>query len=209
MTKTTYRAQDVHLSGLSGISDRTLEMHAGLYNGYVKNTNLLTEQLAELRHKGRAGAVNPAYAELTRRLGFEYGGMILHEYYFGNLAPKGRGEVSKSLQHALEQNFGGFDSWKADFAAVGSLRGVGWAILYEDPANQQLSNQWITLHQQGVPSGFKPLLVMDVWEHAYLLDYMPAERGRYIDAFFSNVDWTVVNARLASPAADRVVRHAA
>jgi len=209
MTKTVYRAQDVRLSGLTGISDRTLEMHVDLYRGYVKNTNLLTEQLTEMRQKGRAGAVNPAYAELTRRLGFEYGGMVLHEYYFGNLAPKGHGEVSAPLRHAFEQAFGGFDAWKADFAAVGSLRGVGWAILYEDPVNKQISNHWITLHQQGVPASFKPLLVMDVWEHAYLLDYMPAERGKYIDAFFGNVDWTAVNARVANPVADRLARHAA
>jgi Fe-Mn family superoxide dismutase len=209
MTGTAYRPQDVHLSGLSGISDRTLAMHIDLYRGYVRHTNLLTEQLAEMREKGRARAANPAYAELTRRLGFEYGGMVLHEYYFGNLAPKGRGEISAPLRHALEQSFGGFEAWKADFAAVGSLRGVGWAILYEDPANKRLSNHWIALHQQGVPAGFKPLLVMDVWEHAYLLDYPPADRGKYIDAFFGNTDWTVVNARLASPAADRLVRHAA
>ena len=209
MTKTVYRPQDVSLSGLSGISDRTLEMHLDLYRGYVKNTNLLTEQLAEMRDKGRAGAANPAYAELTRRLGFEYGGMVLHEYYFGNLAPKGRGEVSAPLRQALEQGFGGFDAWKADFAAVGSLRGVGWAILYQDPATKQISNHWITLHQQGVPPSFKPLVVMDVWEHAYLLDYKPSERGRYIDAFFSNLDWTAVNARLVNPAADRLARQAA
>jgi hypothetical protein len=74
MTKTVYRAQDIHLSGLSGISDRTLEMHLDLYRGYVKNTNLLTERLMEMRQKGRAGAANSAYAELTRRLGCEYAG---------------------------------------------------------------------------------------------------------------------------------------
>lgn len=209
MTKPVYRPQEVRLSGLTGISDRTLEMHVELYRGYVKNTNLLIEQLAEMRHAGRAGAANPAYAELTRRLGFEYGGMVLHEYYFGNLAPKGRGEASVPVRQALEQSFGGLDAWKSDFAAVGSLRGVGWAILYEDPANRQLSNQWVTLHQQGVPPGFKPLLVMDVWEHAYLLDYAPAERGKYIDAFFGNIDWTAVSGRLASPVADRLVRNAA
>ena len=209
MTKTVYRPRDVSLAGLTGISDRTLEMHLDLYRGYVKNTNLLTEQLAEMRENGRFGAANPAYAELTRRLGYEYGGMVLHEYYFGNLAPKGRGEVSVPLRQAFEQAFGGFDAWKADFAAVGSLRGVGWAILYQDPVNKQISNHWITLHQQGVPPSFKPLVVMDVWEHAYLLDYKPSERVKYIEAFFSNVDWTAVNARLVNPAADRLARQAA
>lgn len=209
MTTTVYRPQQFRLSGLSGISDRTLEMHLDLYRGYVKHTNLLTERLAEMAPKGRAGTSDPAYAELTRRLGFEYGGMVLHEYYFGNLAAKGKGELSGPLQRAFEEGFGGFDAWKADFAAVGSLRGVGWAVLYEDPANGALSNHWITLHQQGVPSGFKPLLVLDVWEHAYLLDYRPADRGKYIDAFFANIDWTMVSDRLASPAGARGMNRAA
>src|SRR5215468_2211621 len=136
MSQSLYKAKEFKLSGLKGISDRTLEMHLSLYEGYVKNTNALTEKLAEMTHKKKASAKDPAYAELTRRLGFEYGGMVLHEYYFGNLAPKGHGEVSAPLRHAFEQTFGGFDGWKADFAAVGSLRGVGWAILYEDPVNK-------------------------------------------------------------------------
>ena len=85
------------------------------------------------------------------------------------------------------------------------MRGVGWAILYQDPVNEQLSNHWIALHQDGVPSGFKPILVMDVWEHAFLLDYKPAERGKYIEAFFANIDWDAVQRRLSTAAAVRAV----
>jgi Fe-Mn family superoxide dismutase len=204
MSQSLYKAQEFKLSGLKGISDRTLEMHLSLYEGYVKNTNALTEKLAEMTHKKKASAKDPAFAELTRRLGFEYGGMVLHEYYFDNLAPNGKGIISDETKNAIEKNFTTFENWKADFAAVGEMRGVGWAILYQDPVSQQLSNHWIALHHIGVPSGFKPILVMDVWEHAYLLDYRPSERNKYIEAFFSNINWDVIQQRLTNPAAVRI-----
>jgi Fe-Mn family superoxide dismutase len=203
MAGAVYKVKDFNLSGLNGISDQTLEMHLNLYEGYVKNTNILTERLLEMNRKQEASGKDPAYAELTRRLGFEYGGMVLHEYYFENLAPNGKGVPAKELRAALENSFGGFDNWRADFAAVGEMRGVGWAILYHDPVTQQLSNHWVALHHIGVPSGFKPILVMDVWEHAFLLDYKPSERAKYIEAFFSNINWDVIQRRLASPAAIR------
>lgn len=199
MPQSNYKARDFNLSGLEGISDKTMEMHFGLYQGYVKNTNLLNEQLMEISQKREVSGKDPAYAELTRRLGFEYGGMVLHEYYFDNLAPKGKGQPSTQLKSSLEQSFGGFENWKEGFAAVGEMRGVGWAVLYEDPANGQLSNHWIALHHDGVPSGFQPILVMDVWEHAYLLDYKPSDRGKYIEAFLSNVDWEKASQRLHQP----------
>jgi Fe-Mn family superoxide dismutase len=203
MEQRSYRATKFDLSGLHGISDRTLEMHFELYEGYVKNTNLLTEQLLEMARNKKASGTNPAYSELKRHLGFEYGGMVLHEYYFGNLAPKGRGEISPQFKQTLEKSFESFDAWKSDFVAVGSMRGVGWAVLYQDPLTGQLSNHWIELHQQGVPSGFKPILVMDVWEHAFLIDYKPSQRSKYIEAFFSNIDWNVVNRCFSSTAAVR------
>ena len=205
MAQKKYQAKEFKLSGLQGISDQTLEMHFGLYQGYVKNTNLLTENLLEIASKKEASGKDPAYAELTRRLGFEYGGMVLHEYYFENLAPKGKGKPSNEFKQALENNIGSFDIWKTIFTAVGEMRGVGWAILYQDPVTEQLSNHWVALHQIGVPSGFKPILVMDVWEHAYLLDFKPAERAKYIEAFFANVDWEAVHRRLTTPAALRAV----
>ena len=205
MAQTTYKAKQFKLSGLQGISDETLKMHFALYEGYVKNTNLLMEQISEITHKKKASGLDPAYAELTRHLGFEVGGMVLHEYYFENLAAKGRGSPSSDFKQVLERSFDGFANWKAAFAAVGEMRGVGWAILYQDPVTGKLSNHWIALHQDGVPSGFKPLLVMDVWEHAFLLDYKPAERAKYIEAFFNNVDWDSVHRRLIAPAAVRAV----
>lgn len=202
-TQQMYAPKDFQLSGLNGITDKTLEMHLALYRGYVKNTNLLIEELADMVRKKKASAADPGYAELKRHLGFEYGGMILHEYYFNNLAPKGKGEPSKNLKSALEKSFGGVEDWTADFAAVGNMRGVGWAVLYQDPVTGMLSNHWITLHDQGVPPSFKPLLVMDMWEHAFLPDYKPTGKDKYIEAFLSNVDWTVVNECLKNPASVR------
>jgi Fe-Mn family superoxide dismutase len=191
---TSFKARSFPLSGLTGISDKTLEMHFGLYEGYVKETNQITEQLAELAKAGKA-AKNPVYAEMNRHLGYEYGGMILHEYYFENLAPKGKGKPSAQLTKALEDTFGSFETWKADFMAVGGTRGVGWAVLFRDPITGRMTNQWITLHEQGVPAGYSPILVMDAWEHAFLLDYKPSERAKYIEAFFSNVNWEEVGER--------------
>ena len=119
MAKAVYKPTEFKLSGLKGISDRTLEMHFSLYEGYVKNTNMLTEKLLEMTRKKSVSGKDPAYAELTRRLGFEYGGMVLHEYYFENLAPNGKGALSKETKDAIEKSFTAFETWRADFAAVG------------------------------------------------------------------------------------------
>jgi len=205
MGQASYKARKFQLSGLEGISDETLKMHFGLYEGYVKNTNLLMEEIFEITRRKQPSGLDPAYAELTRRLGFEFGGMVLHEYYFENLAPKGKGSPSSEFKQLIENCFEGFDNWRSAFGAVGEMRGVGWAILYQDPVTQRLSNHWIALHQDGVPSGFKPILVMDVWEHAFLLDYKPAERSKYIEAFFANVNWEAVHRRLTAAAAVRAV----
>jgi Fe-Mn family superoxide dismutase len=204
LTQNPYKQRTFDLHGLTGISDQTLEVHFGLYAGYVKNTNLLNEQLVELLQGGKAGT--PAYAELTRRLGFEYNGMVLHEWYFGNMKREAGGDVSSSsdLGRALGESFGDIETWRKDFAAIGAMRGVGWAVTYLDPATGRLSNHWITLHEDGNIAGFKPIVVMDVWEHAFLLDYKPAERPKYIEAFLANLDTDVAQARL-SGAADRPI----
>src|SRR5205809_6731702 len=139
LTLQNYRPQQFNLSGLTGISDQTLEMHFKLYEGYVQNTNVLTEKIAEILKDGKIDHEEmPAYSELTRRLGFEYNGMVLHEYYFGNMR-KGSTttdpENNSNFFRAAEQSFGSYDIWKADFVSVGKMRGVGWAICYENPSN--------------------------------------------------------------------------
>ena len=184
-----------HLTGLTGISDKTIEIHLGLYSGYVKNTNILNEKVIELTENGKSGT--PEYSELKRRYGFEYNGMRLHEYYFGNLKPGGSNlKESSTIGRAMCETYSSLEVWKNDFVKVGSMRGIGWAILFQNPITKVLSNHWISSHEEGNIAGFVPILVMDVWEHAYLLDYKPAERSKYIESFFSNIDWSVVESRL-------------
>jgi len=204
MESTIYKARDFPLSGLTGISDKTLEVHFKLYEGYVKETNRLAEKIAEFLKDGKVDQEEmPAYSEIKRRLGFENNGMVLHELYFDNLKKNAGGDPASDsgFRRAAVESFGSYEVWKADFIGVGKMRGVGWAICYQDPANGRLSNHWITLHETGNVSGFKPVLVMDVWEHAYLLDYKPAERPKYIEAFFANIDWEMAQKRLARASA--------
>lgn len=195
----TYAPKRWQLSGLTGISDATLETHFALYEGYVKNTNLLNERLVEMRERRENKGVLPKFAELVRRLGFEYNGMRLHEYYFDNLTAHAKGDPQAGrLFDALGCSFGGFDSWKRDFMAVGAMRGVGWAIAYFDTTNAQITNHWIDDHEDGHLAGFLPVVVMDVWEHAWIQDYTPAEKNKYVEAFLRNVDWEVCERRLPS-----------
>lgn len=193
------------LKGLDGISDEQIAEHLKLYAGYVQEVNRLNGELAELRERGRASGRDPEFAELTRRLGFEYDGMILHEFYFSNL--RGSGELkpasTSKISQALVESFGSVEEWRADFQGIGGMRGVGWVLLCQDPVTHRLTNHWVTLHQDGVPASFKPLLVMDVWEHAFMRDYKATERGRYLDAFFRNIAWHVVERRLTEPIAIR------
>jgi superoxide dismutase, Fe-Mn family len=200
-TGDSYDVKPFNLHGLVGISDRTLEMHVKLYEGYVKAVNQLTTQIGEMLKDGRIDQEEmPAYSELTRRLGFEYNGMVLHEYYFENLTKGGakKPDQGSAFLNAAEDSFGTYDMWKLDFSSVGKMRGVGWAICYLNPHSGRLSNHWISLHENGNIAGFIPALVMDVWEHAYLLDYKPSEREAYIESFFSNMNWKTVDARLTT-----------
>jgi Fe-Mn family superoxide dismutase len=194
-----YKPREFNLSGLQGISDKTLEMHFKLYQGYVKETNNLSAKIAEFLRDGQIDQEEmPAYSEFKRRMGFEFNGMVLHEYYFDNLKKQGPGAPAKgsAFHTAAERSFGSYDTWRVDFVGVAKMRGVGWAVCYRDPKTEYLSNHWIGLHETSNVAGFEPILVVDVWEHAYLLDYAPAERPKYIEACFANIDWDVLDARL-------------
>jgi Fe-Mn family superoxide dismutase len=189
--------QFAHLKGLKGISDGVLESHFKLYEGYVNRTNKLTETLSGMQQKGEALGANPAYAEMTRRFGFEYNGMVLHEYYFGNMKPNGSGATpGGKLKKAMEESFGSFENWLADFRAVSTMPGIGWSVTFQDPRTGWLSNHWITLHETNNIAGFKPIIVMDAWEHAFIPDYKPFERAKYVDAYFSNIDYDAAESRL-------------
>jgi len=202
-----YKARTFPFSSLNGISEKTIEMHFKLYEGYVKETNKLSEKIAEILKDGKVDQDEmPAYSELKRRLGFENNGMVLHEYYFENLKKNAGGDPQKDSPFRKQAlaSFGSYELWKTDFVGIGKMRGVGWAICYQDPIHGNLSNHWITLHEVGNVAGFKPILVMDVWEHAFLFDYKPADRPKYIEAFFSNIDWAAVEQRL-EPVAMRAI----
>lgn len=198
-TSTTYTAKTFDLSDLTGISNETLAMHFKLYEGYVTNTNVLNQRIANLIGSGTLDPTqSAAFSELKRRFGFEYNGMVLHEYYFENMQKHGTGDPSTggAFINAATASFGDYDIWKADFVNTGKMRGVGWAAVYQDPSNGAISNHWINLHETGNVAGYKPILIMDVWEHAFIKDYAPVDRPKYIEAFFANINWDVVNLRL-------------
>ena len=199
MSAKVYKPQDFSkVRGLAGISNDQIEEHLKLYEGYVKRTNALTEKLEGLAGEGKASGADPVYAELTRRLGFEYDGVINHEYYFGNLTAGAQAEPSSGsrLARAVEASFGSLSTWLADFRAIATMPGVGWAMTFQDPGTGWLSNHFVTLHENGVPVGFRPILVLDAWEHAFMRDHKAFERAKYVEAFFKNVDWAAVESRL-------------
>jgi Fe-Mn family superoxide dismutase len=191
----TYTPKEyARLIGTTGFSDVLLKNHFTLYQGYVTNTNKELEILEQLLKEGKSAS--PEYAELKRRLGWEFNGMRLHEYYFDNLGGKVPLDADSRLSKKLVENFGSIDAWEKDFRATGAMRGIGWAVLYQDATDDRLINLWINEHDEGHPAGGIPLLVMDVFEHAYMLDY-GLKRAEYIEAFFKIIDWKSVEARLA------------
>jgi len=190
----TYSAKDyTGLIGMEGFSPTLLKNHFTLYQGYVTNTNKLSDLLTAMLKEGRAGS--PEYSELKRRFGFEFNGMRLHEYYFENLGGKASLDKSGTLARKLADAYGSYDAWEQDLKATGVIRGIGWVILYQDNVSGWLFNQWINEHEVGHLAGCRPILVMDVFEHAFMTDY-GLKRADYIAAFFKNINWKVVAGRL-------------
>ena len=189
-----YEAKDYSkLLGMEGFSDTLLNNHFTLYKGYVTNTNKLMDALAAMLKDGKVGT--PEYAELKRRMGWEFNGMRLHEYYFDNLGGKKALDMSDKLAKKLAQDFGSYEAWLQDFKGTGTMRGIGWTILYQDNMSGKLMNQWINEHDVGHPAGCVPILVLDVFEHAFMTDY-GLKRADYIETFFKNINWARVEGRL-------------
>jgi Fe-Mn family superoxide dismutase len=189
-----YEAKDYSkLIGMEGFSETLLKNHFTLYQGYVTNTNKLMDTLASMLNEGKVGT--PEYAELKRRMGWEFNGMRLHEYYFENLGGKAAVDKSGKLGKKLAENFGSYENWEKDFRGTGTMRGIGWVILYQDSVSGKLFNQWINEHDVGHPAGCIPILIMDVFEHAFITDY-GLKRADYIEAFFKNINWAVAESRL-------------
>lgn len=189
-----YQAMDFsYLLGMPGFSDALLRNHMTLYQGYVNNTNKLLDLFDRMLQEGRAET--PEYNETKRRLGWEFDGMRLHEYYFRNLGGNGDTNQAPDLKQLIEAQFGSYENWERDFKATGMIRGIGWAVLYQDSLNGRLINFWINEHDVGHPAGCTPLLVMDAWEHAYMIDY-GLKRADYIESFFRNINWSHVQSRV-------------
>jgi len=186
----SYQVKDYSylLGKLDGISDSVLQMHFTLYQGYVKNTNAIAQTLREMDDR------TIAFGALKRRFGWEFDGMVLHELYFENLGGKHLPSPKSSIYKKIVQDFGSFDKWRQNFLATGMIRGIGWVILYQDPVNDLLYNIWVDEHNINHLAGGVPLLIMDVWEHAYITEY-GLNRGGYLDAFYKNIDWNVVEKR--------------
>jgi len=181
------------LIGMEGFSETLLRNHFTLYQGYVTNTNKMLDTLSQMLRDGKTAA--PEFAELKRRLGWEFNGMRLHEYYFENLGGKTGINKEGKLAKKFAEDFGSFELWEKEFKTTGAMRGIGWVALYQDTAGGKLINFWINEHDVGHPAGCNLILIMDVFEHAFMLDY-GLKRADYIEAFFKNVDWGSAEARL-------------
>ena len=189
-----YTANDyAKLIGMEGFSETLLKNHFTLYQGYVTNTNKVLDTLAQMLKDDKVAT--PEFGELKRRLGWEFNGMRLHEYYFENLGGKTAIDKNGHLAKKLAESFGSYEAWEKDFKATGSMRGIGWVALYQDTINGKLINFWINEHDVSHPAGGNPLLIMDVFEHAFMIDY-GLKKADYIGSFFKNINWTAVEKRL-------------
>ncbi len=189
-----YEAKDYgRLIGMEGFSEQLLKNHFTLYQGYVTNTNKVLDILDQLLKDGKTAT--PEFAELKRRLGWEFNGMRLHELYFDNLGGKGGIDRNGKLAKKMAADFGSYENWEKDFKATGAMRGIGWAVLYQDSASGKLLNFWVNEHDVAHPAGCTPILIMDVFEHAFMLDY-GLKRADYIEAFFKNINGAAAEARL-------------
>jgi Fe-Mn family superoxide dismutase len=185
------------LFGTPGFSDAILKNHFALYEGYVANVNKIADQLAKAPFENKFST--PEYNELKRRFGWEWNGMRLHEFYFENISKENKKITDNSqLTTALTEQFGSYDNWLKDFKATGTMRGIGWTVLYRDSSDNRLFNAWVEEHAMGHLAGCVPLLVLDVFEHAYVLDY-GLKRAEYIEAFLNAVDWRIVSQRFSTP----------
>lgn len=197
---TKFEEQKFSIPELKGISKKTIEEHLKLYAGYVKHTNLILEKIEEYAKDSEKNAY--ALGELQRRFSFEFDGMRNHEYYFAALEGGARAIPSESaLRAAINSGWGSFDTWLARFKAIALTRGVGWAILYYDPTTKRLLNNWNDEQHLGHLTGLSPILALDMWEHSYLFDYVPADKKKYVEAFFQNLNWEVIESNFKEASA--------
>ncbi len=189
-----YEALTFEIPELVGISRESIDLHLGLYAGYVKHVNLIRERLDAYSNDPEANSY--AMAEMQRRLGFEFGGMRNHEYYFAQFEGGAKVLPEGSLKEKIVATWGDYEAWLARFTSIAMTRGVGWAMLYHDPHTDQLVQTWVDEQHIGQLADLDIVLALDMWEHSYMRDYVPADKKKYIDAFFQNLNWEVVSGRL-------------
>ncbi len=196
----TYSVRTFELPELKGLSGDQIAVHLALYEGYVKHSNLIMEKIEKLRAEdaeANAFVIN----ELRRRFGFEFDGMRMHEYYFEQFegGPK-PADTQSPIADAATEKYGSWDKFVAHIKEVAGTRGIGWVVVYFDPKGRTLHTAWVDDHQLGQLSGLPILLALDLWEHAFMVDYKPAEKKTYVDAFLDNLNWDTVERRFISEA---------
>lgn len=190
----TYPTKAFNLPVLTGISEKQIKVHLALYEGYVKHVNLIMEKFAAVR-AGQIEIDPYIVAELRRRFAFEFDGMRMHEYYFaqfeGGSTPLG---ADSSLGKAVAEKYSPQDI-VTHIKEVAGSRGIGWIVVYADPVLQTIHTIFVNDHEVGQLAGLPIILALDLWEHAFMVDYVPADKKNYIDAFFANLNWSVVEKR--------------
>lgn len=188
-----FETQTFDIPELTGISKTNIEEHLKLYAGYVKNANLILEKIPEYNGYASEDTFAPyVVSELYRRFSFEYNGMRNHEYYF-RAFEGGPKEISDGdLKSAIAKEYGSFDAWFAGFKKMALTRGVGWAMLYYDQATDSLLSSWVDEQHLGQLQGCTPVLALDMWEHSFVADYQPSGKGKYVEDFFANLNWEVI-----------------
>lgn len=189
-----YEARKFNLPELKGLSKKQIDLHLTLYEGYVKHANLIMEKLEEMREKDAEGNAY-AMAEIRRRFGFEFDGMRMHEYYFEQFEGEKSGDPESGLAKAAALRYGSGEKFLAHIREVAGTRGIGWVVVYYDQMGKTLHTAWVNDHEIGQLGGCPVILALDLWEHAYMVDYMPSQKKDYIDAFFDNLNWTVCERR--------------
>lgn len=176
---------------LNGISEKAIEEHLKLYAGYVKHANLILEKIEEYSKDSEKYAY--ALGEIQRRFAFEFDGMRNHEFFFKSLEGGAKSlQENSPLKKAIDEEWGSFENWLNNFKSIALTRGIGWAILYFDKNTNRLINTWSDEQHLGHLTGLKWVLGIDMWEHSYLFDFLPSEKKKYIEAFFSNLNWEVI-----------------
>jgi len=194
-----FTEQKFNIPELKGISAKTVEEHLKLYAGYVKNANSILEKIPEYEGYAKEDTFAPyVVSELHRRFSFEFDGMRNHEYYFSAFERGPTPLTGEGLKKAIEKDFGSFDTWLARFKTVAKTRGIGWAMLYYDKTSSKLLNAWIDEQHLGHLTGLSPILALDMWEHSFVADYQPSGKGMYIDDFFENLNWSMIEKNFVS-----------